>query len=187
MSLLFRRLIDELRVRGPLERGSSEVGELLLRSIGDWPAGDPLVSKAGGYTRTCAYRGAQFEVLLLNWAPGAVSAIHDHGDQHCWMIVLNGRLEVEDYTRLDAGDVAGYAHVEPCGGSLLEPGEMDLRSGRFDLHRVAATADAPAVSLHVYSGPLRSYLIYDELARRCDLARGTYDAVISAYTEVARR
>ncbi|HYL27492.1 MAG TPA: cysteine dioxygenase family protein [Candidatus Nitrosotalea sp.] len=184
---MFRRLIDELRFRGPLERGSSEVGGLLLQSVAEWQGGEALVARAGGYTRTCAYRGAQFEVLLLNWAPGAVSAIHDHGGQHCWMIVLDGRLEVEDYTRLDPGEVPGYAHVEARGCSRLEPGEMDLRSGRFDLHRVAATNDAPAISLHVYAGPLRSYLIYEELARRCETARGSYDAVLSPYSEPARR
>ena len=184
---MFRRLIDGLRLRSPLERDAVEVGELLLRSVSEWPGGRTLLSKPGGYTRTCAYRGAQFEVLLLNWAPGAVSPIHDHGDQHCWMVVLDGRLEVEDYARLDPGDVPGYAHVEGRGSSLLEPGEMDLRSGRFDLHRVAATADAPAVSLHLYAGPLRSYVTYDELSRRCERASGTYDAVLSVYTEPARR
>jgi predicted metal-dependent enzyme (double-stranded beta helix superfamily) len=103
------------------------------------------------------------------------------------MVVLDGRLEVEDYVRLDAADVAGYAHVEARGSHILEPGEMDLRSGRFDLHRVGATRDARAVSLHVYSAPLRSFLIYDELARRCEVARGTYDAVVNPYSEPVRR
>jgi hypothetical protein len=94
------------------------------------------------------------------------------------MFVLQGRLEVRDYVRLDPGDVPGYAHVEPRGNRLLEPGELDLRSGRFDLHRVTATPDAPAVSLHVYSRPLRSFLVYDELARSCETMRGKYDDLL---------
>jgi predicted metal-dependent enzyme (double-stranded beta helix superfamily) len=184
---LFRRLIDDLRIRGPIERSSAEVGGLLLRSLEEWSGAAPLVSSAGRYTRTCAYRGAQFEVLLLNWAPGAVSAIHDHGDQHCWMVVLDGRLEVDDYVRLDPGDVQGYAHVEARGSRLLESGGMDLRSGRFDLHKVTNVGRIGAVTLHLYSGPLRSFLVYDEAARRCESARGTYDAVLTPYSEPARR
>jgi cysteine dioxygenase len=183
---VLRRLIDDLRARGPLERGSSEVAELLARCGDDLPLNPKLVSRPGSYTRTCAYRDAAFEVVLLNWATGSASPIHDHGDQHCWMLVLRGRLEVEDYVRLDPGDVPGYAHVEPCGSRTLDAGGMDLRAGRFDLHRVAATSEAPALSLHVYSAPLRTFLVYDEPARRCTTAWGAYDEVLSAYREPVR-
>ncbi len=184
---MFRRLIEALAARGPLERGSSEVGALLAACTEDWPAGRSLSSRSGAYTRTSVYRDARFEVLLLNWAPGAASAIHDHGDQHCWMLVLGGMLKVEDYVRLDPGDVPGYAHVERRDSRTLDAGGMDLRSGRFDLHRVTATDGVPAVSLHVYSGPMRKFLIYDESARRCETAVGTYDEVLSVYSEPVPR
>jgi cysteine dioxygenase len=184
---VLRRLIDDLRSCGPLERAARDVEALLGQSLREWPGAAELVSKAGAYTRTCAYRGAQFEVLLLNWAPGSVSAIHDHGDQHCWMMLLDGRLHVDDYVRLDSGQTPGYAEVEPCGYRVLEPGELDVRAGRFDLHRVAAPHDAGAVSLHLYSGPLRNFLIYDEPARRCASVRGTYDAVLSSYSAPVHR
>jgi cysteine dioxygenase len=184
---VLRRLIDDLRVRGPLERGTAEVGALLNAAGDSWAPERPLMVRAGAYTRTCAYRDTAFEVVLLNWTRGAASPIHDHGDQHCWMMVLEGRLEVEDFVRLDPGEVPGHAHVEPRGTRLLEPGGMDLRSGRFDLHRVAATSTMPAVSLHVYSAPLRNYLVYDQLAGRCEIAHGTYDEVLSIYTAAASR
>jgi cysteine dioxygenase len=183
---MLRQLIDDLRARGPLDRSGSDVAALLSNRAGAWGIGRRLVSRPGAYTRTCAYRNDDFEVLLLNWARGAASPIHDHGDQHCWMIVLDGRLDVEDYARVDNGEVPGYAHVEPCGWQRLEPGETDFRSGRFDIHRVSATEDAPAVSLHVYSGPLRQFLVYDPTARRCETTRGTYDEVLSVYTELRR-
>jgi cysteine dioxygenase len=183
---VLRRLIDDLRARDPLARDSSEVGALLAETSAQWRP-HALIAKSDAYTRTCAYRDARFEVLLLNWAPGAASAIHDHGDQHCWMLVLAGQLRVEDYVRLDPGDVPGYAHIEPRGLRTLHAGEMDLRSGRFDLHRVAATTTSPAVSLHVYSGPLRKFLVYDEFTRRCQSALGTYDEVLPIYSEPVHR
>jgi hypothetical protein len=183
---VFSRLIETLRARGPLDRTSSEVAELLYAGACEWPSSRPLVARAGGYTRTCAYRNSGFEIVLLNWAPGASSAIHDHGDQHCWMLVLEGRLDVDDYLRLDPADVPGYAQVELCGSRGLEPGGMDLRSGRFDLHRVAARGSRSAISLHLYAEPLREFFIYDERARRCEVARSTFDDVLSRYAERVR-
>lgn len=179
---MFRPLIEELRLRGPLERHDREVEALLVQSAGSWPRQGRLVSRPGDFTRTCAYRDEQFEVALLNWAAGAVSPIHDHGDQHCWMLVLDGTLDVDDYVRADAADVPGHARVRAAGSRKLRKGGMDLRSGRFDLHRVGAS-DGPAISLHIYAGPLREYLVYDEFAQRCHSARGIYDAVLSVYTE----
>jgi hypothetical protein len=185
---VLRQLIDELRRTPPLDRGEPSMAGLLSRA-GSGPRAipGPLISRPKAYTRICAYRDDKFEVVLLNWSPGAASAIHDHGDQHCWMLVLEGRLEVEDYERLDAGDVAGYARVEARDTRILEPGQFDLRSGRFDLHRVAATRNAPALSLHIYARPLRSYLVYDEGSRRCESALGIYDEVLAVYTDGERR
>jgi len=177
---LLQVLVDSLRSGSALEGGGEVVSGLLGGAAGLWPtAHRRLVARSGAYTRTSVYRDARFEVLLLNWAPGAISAIHDHGGQFCWMTVLEGRLEVEDYVRLDAGEVLGYARIEPRGSRTLERGEIDSRGGRFDLHRVGASYDAPAVSLHVYAGPLHRFLVYDELSRRCETAIGTYDDVLS--------
>jgi cysteine dioxygenase len=133
----------------------------------------------GGYTRSCAYADGRFEVLLLNWAAGAVSPLHDHGGQHCWMQVLEGQLLVDDYLRIDAGE---------RGSRLLEAGDLDLRSGRFDLHRVSAPSGVPAVSLHIYSAPLKEFSVYDETTQRCRTVRSTYDEVlsISALARVAQ-
>ena len=177
---LFRQLIDELRSKGPLQRDGADVGELLAACGAQWAGPQQLTFRPGAYTRTCAYQDPGFEVVLLNWAPGAASAIHDHGDQHCWMFVLEGRLCVDDYRRLDPGDVPGYAVVEMAGTRGLDPGGLDLRSGRFDLHRVSAGDAQSAVSLHIYARPLREYLVYDREARRCEAAFGTYDALLCA-------
>lgn len=154
---------------------------LLTATRGPWSLGRPLPASAGGYTRTCVHRDDRFEVLLLNWDAGAVSAVHDHGGQHCWMMVLEGQLLVDDYARLDRGDEPGVARVAPRGSRVMPPGDLDLRSRPFDLHRVSALPNVPTLSLHVYAGPLTEFLVYDEDAQRCELVRGTYDAVLPPY------
>jgi predicted metal-dependent enzyme (double-stranded beta helix superfamily) len=176
---VLRQLIEDLRALAPLDRSAEGMRALLAAGAHAWRGDMRLPLRAGGYTRTCAYRDEIFEVVLLNWAPGSTSAIHDHGDQHCWMIVLAGCLDVEDYRRLDSGMVHGYAFVAAHGSRSLEPGAMDLRAGRFALHRVSARADRSALSLHVYSAPLRRFLVYDERAYTCEAAYGAYDEILA--------
>jgi NitT/TauT family transport system ATP-binding protein len=185
---VFQELVDDLRCTPPLDRSLGEMARLLRAACSDRaPLNGRLISRAKSYTRTCLYRDDRFEVLLLNWSPGAASALHDHGGQHCWLAVLEGRLEIDDYVRLDEGELPGHARIGARGSRMLECGGLDLRSGRFDLHRVNARRDAPAVSLHVYSQPLEKFLIYDQAAQRCDTAFGTYDAVLFGGAELARR
>ena len=169
-------LIDGLRSWGPRERSTSEMASLLSSACESWSLGRPLLSRPNGYTRTRAYGDVHFEVLLLNWDAGAASAVHDHGGQHCWMLVLNGSLRVADYVRLDAGDRPGIARIEARDSRLLEAGGLDLRSGPFDLHRVSATPGQPALSLHVYARPLQRFLVYDGEAETCAPAQGLCDA-----------
>lgn len=181
---MLENLIGGLVQRPPLERTQAEMADLLDETFTDPSAWNrPLVFREGGYTRTCAYYDNRFEVLLLNWAPGASSAIHDHGAEHCWLAVLQGRLHIDNYVRLDAGDDPGRALVVPTDSTTLDPGDLDLRSGRFDIHRVAADHAAAAVSLHVYARPLRSFMTYDEYTQRCTPARGTYDEVLSFFAQ----
>jgi cysteine dioxygenase len=172
-------LVAALQSRGPLDRSYPEM-ETLLRSVDGWPANRPLAHRPGGYTRTLLYGDDIFEMLLLNWDLNARSAVHDHGGQHCWMAVLTGNLQVDDYARIDDGSVPGEAQVEARGSRLLSPRDLDLRSGPLDLHRVSAVGATKAISLHVYAAPLHTYLVYDELAGRCRSATGTYDDTLSS-------
>ncbi len=177
---MLHKLVDDLRTRGPLERPTAEVGRLLAVAAEGLPGlRGELLFRPDAYTRNCFYADDAFEILLLNWAAGAISPLHDHGDQHCWLIVLEGRLVIDDYVRLDRGETPGRARVEARDSRTIGAGGLDLRSGRFDLHRVTATADAPVVSLHVYSLPMRSFLVYDEREERCNVALGEYDDVLT--------
>jgi cysteine dioxygenase len=174
----FRPLIGDLQERAPLDRGLRDMARLLSAASDSWTLPRPLLSRENAYTRTRVHRDGRFEVVLLNWAAGAFSAIHDHGGQHCWMSVLEGSLWVDDFVRLDNGERQGFARIEARDSRLLGSGDLDLRSGPFDLHRVGATAGAPAISLHVYAAPLRKYTVYDELSDRCQTVIGTYDDVL---------
>ncbi len=183
---MLQPLIDNLCFMGPLERSTSDMAALLAATRSSWLPNRPLLVSPGGYTRSCAYADERFEVLLLNWAAGALSPLHDHGGQHCWMQVLEGQLLVDDYLRIDAGERPGFARVEAQGSRLMAAGDLDLRSGRFDLHRVSAPPGVPALSLHIYAAPLNEFSVYDEVTQRCQTVQSTYDDVLSAFAAASR-
>ena len=170
-------LVSELRRLPPLSRTHDEMACLLAQAGTATRALPPLPHLPGAYTRACAYADDRFEVLLLDWSQGAISEIHDHGGQHCWFVVLDGQLHVEDYRRLDAGLTAECATIEACGSLTLGPGDLDVRRGRFDIHRVGAI-QGNALSLHVYARPLHEFSIYDLKAQRCESVRARYDLAI---------
>ena len=183
---MLREFVSDLRRVPPLQRSETEMARMFAMATAGAAPTATLPHRPGAYTRTCAYADDQFEVLLLDWSAGAVSAIHDHGGQHCWFVVLEGRLRVDDYDRVDAGDVPGRALVRARDRRTLGPGEVDLRSRPFDLHRVAAGAER-AVSLHVYARPLREFLVYDERTHRCAPGNGAYDRTLALFDGIATR
>lgn len=68
----------------------------------------------------------------------------------------------------------------------MNAGDLDLRSGRFDLHRVSAPSGARALSLHIYAAPLKEFSVYDETTQRCQAVRSTYDEVLPAFASASR-
>ena len=59
------------------------------------------------YTRNLVHEGnGKFNLMLLCWAPGNQSSIHDHANAHCFVKVLDGSLRevcYKDLSRVKAG------------------------------------------------------------------------------------
>lgn len=141
----------------------------------DWSA---LPTRTNGYTRTCLYRDAQLEILILRWSAGSASAIHDHAGQRCWFTTLRGSFDLTNYRRVSGGRVPGYARIEPIETLTgVTIGEPDYRFGEEEIHRVTADSSDGAVSLHVYAQPLETCLVFDEPAERCTRKPLAYDGM----------
>ena len=93
-----------------------------------------------------------WEVMLIAWASGQVTPIHDHRGVMGGMVVLAGTLAEERFTT---------PHEKPELFDNRARPEGDLSDiGPTVLHRLAPTS-ARAVSLHVYRPPLRTMGIWD--------------------------
>ena len=121
------------------------------------------------YTRNLIDKTPLYELLAICWEVGQVSSVHNHRDQNCWMAVPIGRLLVENYhvvsqdlekgvCRLKTAETVEMNPARPCAVDPLEP-----------VHRVYNPREFQqrAVSLHVYSRPFDSCVVYSPEQGTC--------------------
>src|SRR5690349_21128712 len=59
--------------------------------------------RPGRYTRNLVYRDRHFELMVLCWTAGSRTAVHDHAGQECFVQVLEGAFEQEEFQLLRGG------------------------------------------------------------------------------------
>jgi cysteine dioxygenase len=128
------------------------------------------------YTRNLIDKTPLYELIAICWEVGQVSSVHNHRDQNCWMAVPIGRLQVENFHLLSQDVDKGKCELTPT-----ETVEMNLT------HPCAVNPDDPvhrvvnprqfggrAVSLHIYSRPFDSCVVYSPEQGTCGVIRLHY-------------
>ena len=121
------------------------------------------------YTRNLIDKTPLYELLAICWEVGMRSSIHNHKDQNCWMAAPVGRLTVQNYCvreedlanhRCDIvpADVVEINSTNPVAVDPLNP-VHDVRNPREFGER--------AVSLHLYSRPFDSCVVYSVEQHTC--------------------
>ena len=126
-------------------------------------------SPADSYGRRLVYDGGFFEMMVMSWCPGDVSAIHDHGHtqwgavqifgpaEHAVFLVQNGEIRTLSRTNVKPGQIVYVGH--------------DL------VHQMGnRTADARFLSFHLYGNHQRDHAITAD-ARLFDLNEGCIQRV----------
>lgn len=98
------------------------------------------------YTRNFVLSTETVQVLVLRWAPGQASKIHDHGQSNCGLRVLSGRATETVYQ-------GTLNDCVPSEQTPLEPGAIRVNPGTY-IHRIENDNAEPLITLHVYSPPL---------------------------------
>lgn len=108
------------------------------------------------YQRWLVAEGKSFSAILIGWPPGFATPIHDHDGLWGIELVLCGTLHVDEFQLQDSAPKAVRA--------------LDLASDAAAIFTDAGYAhacsnpspDTPALSLHIYGGPLDAYLVYPQ-------------------------
>lgn len=136
------------------------------------------------YARNLIYRDDFFEVIALCWLPGQRTPIHSHNGQLGWVTVVQGELicrnyqfvrsQVEKKIPASYSRMAGAARpveVELLGSATCEAdGTVAVVDRRQTTHQIENLEKSchGSVSLHVYSRPIDSCVLFDETNRCCE-------------------
>jgi cysteine dioxygenase len=131
------------------------------------------------YTRNLIDKTDLYELVAVCWEIGQSSSVHNHRDQNCWMAAPIGKLVVENFhvefqdveagnCRLLASNTVELTITNPCAVDPREP-----------VHRVINPREANqrAVTLHVYSRPFDTCMVYSPEHGTCGNIKLHYNTV----------
>jgi len=121
------------------------------------------------YTRNLIDKTPLYELIAICWEVGQISSVHNHRDQNCWMAVPIGRLLVENYHVLSQDLEKGVCHLKTAETVEMNPAHPCAVDPLEPVHRVYNPREfgQRAVSLHVYSRPFDSCVVYSPEQGTC--------------------
>src|SRR5207248_11747322 len=106
-------------------------------------------------------------------------SVHNHEEQNCCVAVPIGRLRVENY-RTIAQDVGqGTCRLEPLNAAEMNPAQPCAVDPKEPVHRVLNPREfgERAVSLHIYSRPFDTCVVYSPEQGTCGTIKLHYNTV----------
>lgn len=128
------------------------------------------------YTRNLIDKTPLYELIAICWEIGQESSIHNHRDQNCWMAVPIGRLLVQNFRVLQQDLKAGSCDLAPTDTIEMNRTNPLAVDPAEPVHRVYNPAEfnERAVSLHVYSRPFDSCMVYSDQQHKCGEIKLSY-------------
>ena len=176
-----REFVSELRgFPEPSFRAVNEILAFLERTTVSPETLEPYLTwNRQHYTRNLIDKTPLYELIAICWDVGQVSSVHNHRDQNCWMAVPIGRLLVENFhliaqdlekgcCQLTPSDSVEMNAIHPCAVDPADPVHRVVNSRRFGER---------AVSLHVYSRPFDSCVVYSPEQGTCGTIALHYDTI----------
>jgi len=114
------------------------------------------------YTRNLIHKTELYELLAICWEVGMCSSIHNHKNQNCWMAAPVGKLEIHNYKVLEESLETQYCDIGPTDVVEITPGSPVAVDPLNPVHDVRNPREwnRRAVSLHLYSRPFDSCIVY---------------------------
>jgi len=118
-------------------------------------------TRADGYARRLLHQNPDlgYSAVVMTWAPGQCTPLHNHGGLWCVEGVVDGTMQVTQFDLTDQSN-GSYAFEERgkvqagvgSAGSLIPP---------WDYHVLGnALTDRPSITLHIYGGDLTACHVF---------------------------
>ncbi len=149
------------------------------------------------YMRHLIHRDRLFDIMTICWLPGQGTPVHTHNGQLGWAFTVQGAIECTEYLwrgcdRPQNQNVAGLdclaggmrVQLDPQRTIRCEPGHgLNVVDKQVTIHSltVPKDCDEPVVSLHVYSLPFDSCVVFDVAKGRCERKELQFDSAPDGY------
>jgi len=129
------KTFSPLSVKRCIERANVSANDLIPWADFSHPVSD-------SYGRKLVFHGGYFEIMVMSWAPGDYSAIHDHGCAQWGAVQSFGRADHYVYEYKKGGLTTRYpAHYRP---GMIHEVDNSL------IHQMGNPGETSFFSLHVY-------------------------------------
>lgn len=135
------------------------------------------------HTRNKIFRNERIEVMLICWPIGAKTPLHTHNGQLGWMSMIEGKLVVENYKKIacDRPENQQVVGIDCLAGATkiemkqlnteyaVPGGPLNTVDKEQTIHRIMNPAEwnERAVSMHIYSLPIDSCVVFDLEKQTC--------------------
>lgn len=128
------------------------------------------------YTRNLIDKTPLYELIAICWEVGQVSSVHNHRDQNCWMAVPVGRLLVENFHLVSQDVEHGQCRLTPTDAVEMNSSHPCAVNPSDPVHRVVNPKEfgERAVSLHIYSRPFDTCVVYSPEQGTCGVIKLHY-------------
>jgi cysteine dioxygenase len=128
------------------------------------------------YTRNLIDKTPVYELVAICWEVGQASSVHNHREQNCWMAVPVGRLQVENFRVISQNLAKGTCQLETADTVEMNPNQPCAVDPLEPVHRVCNPREfnQRAVSLHVYSRPFDTCVVYSYEQGTCGVIKLHY-------------
>jgi cysteine dioxygenase len=143
------------------------------------------------HSRNKIFRNDMIEAMVICWNIGNRTPLHTHNGQLGWMAMIEGKLFVENFrvkacncpenqevVGIDCLAGATQIDMEPLATELVSPGgPLNTVDKHHTIHRISNLPEwnERAVSLHIYSRPIDSCVVFDIENQRCFRRDLAYD------------
>jgi len=192
---LFRQIpihtfVSELRkFSEPAFTGTDQIAQFLeLTPVAPDTLAPYLTWDRQHYTRNLIDKTPLYELIAICWEIGQGSSVHNHRDQNCWMAVPIGRLLVENFRVISEELPEGRCQLAPAEIVEMNPAHPCAVDPLQPVHRVYNPRDfnQRAVSLHVYSRPFDSCVVYSPEQGTCGEIKLHYNTEYGKPTSTSR-
>jgi|GEM_PF-2414013 len=105
-----------------------------------------IFGKTDCHSRRVIFQNEHCEVVLIEWKPGEISELHDHGNSRGFIRVLSGQIYQDVYDKETKKSRMRTFH---------NPGDIILETPDI-IHQMGNTSrDGRAATIHFYSPPLK--------------------------------